>query len=71
MAKQTNAVPSWHVRLDSALQVAQMQANAFGLPQTVYQNADTCGWANTNPFSKQLAQSECFASVLPSHYFAK
>ena len=70
MAKQTNAVPGWYVRLESALQVAQMQANAFGLPQTVFQNPDTCGWANTNPFSSTLKNSEVFASILPANYFS-
>jgi hypothetical protein len=55
--------------LEGAIASAKHAADFHGLPQTVYQNADSCGWWHTNPFAKLLAHSELNQSILPTRYF--
>jgi hypothetical protein len=64
------AVEVWHIKAESAVERAQSHADSFGLPQTVYRNEDTCGWANTNPFARVLDRSEILVTVLPLRYFS-
>jgi len=71
MNTEKRFAPRWFIRLEQAISTAQSEANKYGLPQTVFQNLDTCGWANTNPFSSVLGNSEVFATMLPANYFAK
>jgi hypothetical protein len=62
---------SFFVSLNDGMSIATKAADDFGLPQTLYKNADTCGWANTNPFSKILHNKDTkqHCSVLPKNYF--
>jgi len=71
MIKKSTNVPSYFVSLDEGLSIAKNSADEFGLPQTVYKTKATCGWSNTNPFSKILAANgvEKHCSVLPENYF--
>lgn len=63
------APPSWHVSLETAIDLATKAADDYTLPQTVYRNADTCGWANTNFLAPVLDRSELFVTILPARYF--
>ena len=56
-------------RIDHACDRAAVNANAFMLPQTVYRNADSAGWASTNPFSGLLHKAEVWVTMLPARYF--
>lgn len=67
--KAVEAEPRWHVRLDTAIAIATKDADSTRLPQTVFRNQDTCGWANTNPFAMVLSRSECSVTILPESYF--
>lgn len=61
--------PHWHNKLEAAIGQAQRAADVTGLPQTVYRNAETCGWANTNALANVLARSEVAVTILPTRYF--
>jgi hypothetical protein len=62
----------FEIKLEVAIETAQLAANVYGLPQTVFKTPDTCGWANTNPFASFLNDRNCDVSVtmLPRNYFA-
>jgi hypothetical protein len=59
----------WHIKQETAVQIAQQDADTFGIPQTVFRNADTCGWTSTNPFAPMLTRSEVSITMLPTRYF--
>lgn len=60
---------SWHNKQETAVAKATRDADRFGIPQTVFRNEDTCGWASTNPFATTLARSEVSVTILPARYF--
>jgi uncharacterized protein YbjT (DUF2867 family) len=53
----------------TAIEAAEVAANATGLPQTVLRNAGTCGWWHTHSLARVLAHSEVLVTILPSRYF--
>lgn len=59
----------YDTKLAEAVSVATRAADEYGLPQTVFRTADTCGWANTNPLASALTKAELSVSILPSNYF--
>jgi hypothetical protein len=61
---------NFEISLETAEHYASAAADQFGLPQTLYRTADTCGWANTNPFASVLRGAEIHATILPRNYFA-
>lgn len=61
---------SWEIKRSAAQVMAMRAADTYGLPQTVYRNADSAGWAHTHPFASFLARSEVFVTVLNSNYFS-
>ncbi|CAN7635490.1 hypothetical protein [Massilia sp. LjRoot122] len=63
------AVYSDEVPLLAARLSAMRDADKHGLPMTVYRNADTYGWAYTNPFARVLRNAEVFVTILPSRFF--
>ncbi|MDN7179083.1 hypothetical protein M0D69_13880 [Caballeronia sp. SEWSISQ10-4 2] len=60
------------VTLYEAMHTAQLAANVYGLPQTVFRTGDTHGWANTNPFASFLSHhaTDIHVTMLPQGYFA-
>ena len=60
---------SIETKLGAAVDSAQRTANLIRLPQTVYRNADSCGWWHTNPFASLLSRAEVHATILPESYF--
>lgn len=55
--------------IEQAQYAAEGMANASGLPQTVYRNANSGGWWHTNALAPVLARSEMFTTVLPDRFF--
>lgn len=54
-----------------AIEAAKAAADASSLPQTVFRDADSCGWWHTNSLANRLhgAKTKVFATYLPSNYF--
>lgn len=63
------AVYSCEVPRLAARLSAMRAADVYGLPMTVYRNADTHGWAFTNPLARVLRKAEVFVTVLPIRLF--
>jgi len=56
--------------LPSAVSLAARAADQSELPQTVFRNKDSMGWANTNALSTLLDRSETRLTVLPKRFFS-
>jgi uncharacterized protein YkwD len=63
------AVYSCEVPLLAASLSAKRAADEHCLPMTVYRNADSHGWAFTNPISRVLHKAEVFVTILPARFF--
>jgi len=63
------AVYSCEVPLLAARLSAMRAADEHGLPMTVYRNANTHGWAFTNPIARVLHKAEVFVTILPARFF--
>lgn len=63
------AVYSCEFPLVAARLAAMRAADEHCLPMTVYRNADTHGWAFTNPIARVLHKAEVFVTILPARFF--
>jgi len=54
---------------NEAVLSSMMDADRYGLPQTVFHNADTSGWSHTNPYASVLKKSTLWYTVLPNRFF--
>lgn len=54
---------------EHAMRAALQTADKTGISQTVFRNADTCGWWYTHPFATVLGRSELFVTILPERWF--
>lgn len=55
--------------LAAATGYAERAADEYRLPQTVFRDADSCGWWHTNPFATRLQRAKLHVTILPRNYF--
>lgn len=54
---------------EEAVEHAKAASDQYGLPQTVYSNADSGGWWHTHPYAKLLHGSKMLVTILPENFF--
>lgn len=60
---------STDTKQEEAVAHATMCSDKFGMPQTVYKNADSGGWWHTNAFARLLERAQVFVTMLPENYY--
>lgn len=55
--------------VEAAIQAASRAADAYCLPQTVYKDADSCGYWHINSLASRLCKAEIVVTMLPVRYF--
>lgn len=58
-------------KVESAIDAAGRAADSFGLPQTVYKDADSCGYWHIHAFARRLEKAEIVLTMLPTYYFRR
>ena len=61
--------PLTDCKVNEAISIAEHIADASGLPQTVYRDANSAGWASTNALANRLDGAEKLMTALPIRYF--